>query len=139
MGRYILKRILVSIPVILGMAFLTFLLMRMSPGNFLDTMRMDPQISADTIAHYERIYQLDKPLLFQYFYWLKNLVSLEFGYSFYYNIPVTKVIGGRLFNTFVLSLASFLFTWAIAIALGIWAAFRDISSSTYLAVPSDVS
>ncbi len=122
MIRFVLKRFLISIPMLLAIALLTFVLMRLTPGNFLDSIRMDPSISPETIQHYEKIYQLDKPLIAQYFHWIKNILKLEFGYSFYFNIPVTKIIGSRLWNTFVLSFASFLITWCVALPLGIWAA-----------------
>lgn len=122
MKNYILKRLLIAIPMLFGMAFLTFLLIRLSPGNYLDTMRLDPQFSPQTIAHYEKLYQLDKPLIIQYFVWIKNLLQLEFGFSFYFNVEVTSIIGARLWNTFVLSLAAFLMTWLVAIPLGIWGA-----------------
>ena len=49
---------------------------------------------------------------------------MEFGYSFHYNIPVAKIISGRLLNTFILSFASLLMTWCVAIPLGIWAALN---------------
>ena len=121
MWSFILKRLLLAIPMLLGIALITFILMRLSPGNYLDTIRLDPQISKETIAHYEKLYQLDKPLFFQYLHWIKNLCSGELGYSFYYNVPVAKLIGWRLWNTFILSFASFLFTWLLAIPLGVWA------------------
>ncbi len=124
MFYYILRRILVSIPSLLAMSFLTFLLIQITPGNFFDTLRMDPQISSETIARYERLYHLDQPLGKQYWYWLQNLLRLDFGHSFFYNVPVRDVLGGRLWNTFILSLASLLLTWTVAIPLGIWAALR---------------
>jgi peptide/nickel transport system permease protein len=124
MLRYVLKRLLVMIPMLLGIAFLTFLLMRLTPGNYLDTLRMNPQISKETIDHLEKLYQLDKPLLQQYFQWLINICRGEFGFSFYYNVDVVKIISWRLWNTFILSLSSFLLTWLIAIPLGIWAALN---------------
>lgn len=124
MFNYIIKRFLVAVPMLLGIALFTFILMRMTPGNFLDTIRLNPQISEETIAHYERLYQLDKPPLYQFFYWVRNLAHLEFGYSFHFNIPVARIITGRLLNTFILSLASFLITWCIAIPLGIWASLN---------------
>ncbi|HBR15386.1 MAG TPA: ABC transporter substrate-binding protein [Candidatus Omnitrophica bacterium] len=145
MWGYILKRFLVAIPILLAIAFVTFLLMRFTPGNYLDTMRMDPQYSKATIQHYEELYQLDKPLLQQYLQWIKNILRLEFGYSFYYNVPVVQIIGGRLWNTFVLSCASFLFTWGVALPLGITAALRrnqwldrliQFFSYVWLSVPS---
>ena len=124
MLKYVLKRLLVALPLLLGMALLTFVLMQVSPGNYLDTLRMDPQISEDTLARYEELYQINKPLWYQFIHWLKNLLQGEFGFSFYYNVPVTRIIGDRLFNTFLLSFASFLFTWLIALPLGIWAALH---------------
>ncbi|VAX35388.1 Oligopeptide transport system permease protein OppB (TC 3.A.1.5.1) [hydrothermal vent metagenome] len=124
MIKYILKRFLISIPMLLGIALLTFLLMRATPGNYLDSIRLDPQFSEETIAHYEKLYQFDKPLWQQYIQWVKNLVQGELGYSFHYNVPVTRIIGDRLFNTFILSFASFLLTWSVAIPLGIWAALN---------------
>lgn len=122
MTSYIFKRLLVAIPMLLGIALVTFALMGGTPGSYLDTMRLDPQFSEATIAHYQRIYGLDKPWWVQFLHWVKNIFHLEFGYSFHFNVPVAKIIGGRLFNTFILSLASLLVTWGIAIPLGIWAA-----------------
>ncbi|MBF0483625.1 MAG: ABC transporter permease [Candidatus Omnitrophica bacterium] len=122
MTKYILKRILIAIPLLLVMSMLTFLLMHMTPGNFFDSLRLDPQISKDTIARYEQLYKLDKPWWYQYGYWLKNIGQLQFGYSFFYNIPVTQVLAPRLWNTFILAFSSLLLTWLVAIPLGIWAA-----------------
>ncbi len=122
MTRFIIKRILTSIPMLLGITLLTFVLMRLTPGNFLDSIRLDPQVSAETIEHYQRLYRLDEPLLQQYLHWVKNVCRLEFGYSFHFNVPVAHIIGGRLFNTFLLSLCAFLLTWLVALPLGIWAA-----------------
>ena len=124
MVRFIIQRFLVFIPMLLGITFLAFVLMRITPGNYLDTIRLDPQISQETIERYQKLYELDKPLVFQYWHWLKNVCRLEFGYSFHYNVPVAHIIGGRLFNTFILSLSAFLITWLIALPLGIWAALH---------------
>ena len=124
MGKFIVKRILVAIPMLLGIAFLTFALMGGTPGSYLDSMRLDPQFSKETIARYEQMYGLDKAWWVQFLSWVKNIFRLEFGYSFHFNIPVAKIIGGRLLNTLILSLASFLLTWSIAIPLGIWAALN---------------
>ncbi|MCA9407999.1 MAG: ABC transporter permease [Candidatus Omnitrophica bacterium] len=145
MWVYILKRFLVAIPMILIMALATFLLMGSTPGNYLDTIRMDPQVSEETIGYYQHLYKLDRPLLEQFFYWIKNLLRLEFGYSFHYNVPVTRIISARLLNTFILSFASFVLTWAVAIPLGIWAAVHrnqwidrliQLFSYIFLSLPS---
>ena len=124
MLRYCLRRILISIPLLLAMSLLTFVLMQMTSGNFFDTLKLDPQISAETIARYEKLYHLNEPVLVQFWHWLTSLCRLEFGYSFFYNVPVATLIRARLWNTFILSLSSFLFTWLLAIPLGIWAALH---------------
>jgi peptide/nickel transport system permease protein len=120
--KYIFKRILIAIPLLIAMSLITFLLIQMTPGNFFETMKLNPQISPETIARYESMYKLDRPVLEQYFTWLGNLFRFEFGYSFFYNVPVSRILPQRLWNSFVLSFASMLFTWTVAIPLGIWAA-----------------
>jgi len=132
MIRFVLHRLLLSIPMLLGITLLTFILMRLSPGNFLDTLRLDPQISQETIEHYQKLYQLDQPVFAQYLHWIKNVCRLEFGYSYHFNVPVAHIIGGRLFNTFILALCAFLVTWLIAIPLGIWAAVHRGRLSDHL-------
>ena len=145
MFKYALKRLLIAVPMLIGIALLTFVLMRLTPGNYLDTIRMDPQVSQQTIEHYEKLYQLDQPVVIQFAHWLKNLVKGEFGFSFHYNVPVTRIIGGRLLNTFLLSFAAFLLTWLVALPLGIWAAVNrngwidrviQFSSYVFLSMPS---
>lgn len=121
---YLIKRFLISVFLLLVMSFFTFWLMHATPGNFFDSLKLNPQISAETIAAYENMYHLKDPLLVQYWHWLINVLRGEFGYSFFYNVPVADIIGSRLGNTFILSLASLILTWAVAIPLGIWAALR---------------
>lgn len=124
MWTFIVKRSAIAVVLLLAMSFLTFMLMRLTPGNYLDTLRLDPQVSPETLAHYEKLYHLNDPALLQYGYWLKNLFRGEMGYSFYYNVPVVNIIGGRIWNTGVLSLSALVVTWALAIPLGVWAALR---------------
>ena len=122
MWKFVLKRLLIAFFLMLAMSFMTFMLMRLTPGNYLDTLRLDPQISPETLEKYEQLYHLDASAATQYFYWLKNVLRGDLGYSFYYNVPVAHIIGGRIWNTFVLSFSAFLVTWLLAIPLGVWAA-----------------
>ena len=124
MAKFIIKRILVAIPLLLAMSLMTFAMMQLTPGNFFDSLRLDPTVSEDTLNKYEELYQLDKPVMVQYFHWIKNVLKLDFGHSFFYNVPVSRIIADRLFNTFILSLSSMLLTWMIAIPLGVWAALH---------------
>lgn len=145
MLKFILKRVLISIPLLLGISLMTFALIQLTPGNFFDTLKLDPRVSSDTIAHYEKLYHLDRPLIEQYFSWLKNIFKFDLGYSFYYNCPVGQILKGRLFNTFILSVSALLFTWIIAIPLGMLMAvyrnrfidkFLSFLSFVFLSVPS---
>lgn len=111
-------------PLLLVLPFMTFCLMHLMPGNYFDSLRLNPQISPDTIKKYEALYHLDQPLLAQYFHWLKNILRLDFGYSFAYKQPVLAVLGSRLGNTLLLSGASFVLAWLLAILLGLWAGMK---------------
>jgi len=124
MLKYIIQRLLSTLLLLLAVSFFTFWLMHATPGNFFDSLKLNPQISKDTISRYERLYHLNDPLPVQYGHWLINALHGEWGYSFYYNVPVTHVLGSRLFNTFILSFTSLVLTWSIGIPLGIWAALR---------------
>jgi len=124
MGRFITKRLIYSVPLLLGITFLTFLFIQLAPGDFLDNLRLNPQISRDTLKLYEQKFHLDKPLIIQYLTWFKNLVRGDLGYSFSYKAPVLKVISSRLLNTFILSLSSLILTWIFVIPLGVISALK---------------
>ena len=121
---YLCKRLAAVLPLLLVLPFMTFCLMHLMPGNYFDSLRLNPQISPETIKKYEALYHLDKPLLAQYFHWLENIVHLDFGYSFAYKQPVLKVLGSRLWNTFLLSGVAFAAAWFLAVILGLWAGMR---------------
>ena len=124
MIKKIIQRLLSALLLLIAISFLTFFLMHITPGNFFDSLKLNPQISPETVARYEKLYHLSDPMLVQYGHWIMNVCKGDWGYSFYYNVPVTHVIGSRLLNTFILSLASLILTWGVAIPLGIWAALR---------------
>jgi peptide/nickel transport system permease protein len=124
MLKFLLRRLAQMIPLLLGITLISFVVMQLAPGDFLTQMQQDPRISAAAIEELRRQYGLDRPWYQQNFFWLANAVRLNFGYSLAYHVPVTTLIGERMFNTFVLSLASLIFAWTLAIPLGIIAAVR---------------
>jgi peptide/nickel transport system permease protein len=124
MWQFIFKRLLHMIPLLLGVSLLTFLLMSLAPGDYFTALSQNPQISPATIAKLKAQFHLDKPWYVQYFFWLKNILSGNFGYSMAYKIPATSLIFARLWNTFLLSFFALIIAWCIAIPLGIWAAVR---------------
>jgi len=125
MTAYIIRRFLFLIPLLVIMSFVGFVCINLAPGNYFDILKQNPQISEETIKLYEQQYHLDKNVFIQYYHWFINLFRLDFGYSFAYKRPVITVLKSRLFNTFILSLSAFLFSWLIAIPVGIYCAVNQ--------------
>lgn len=122
MAKYILRRLLQIIPILLAVTVLSFAVMQLAPGNYLDTLRGQPTIRPETIERLTREFGLDQPWYVQYWRWLLNALRGNFGYSFSYKIPIFTLIGQRLYYTFLLSFWSMVVAWAVAIPLGIYAA-----------------
>jgi peptide/nickel transport system permease protein len=127
MWSFVLKRLLHMIPLLLGVSLLTFLLMSLAPGDYFTALLQNPQISHETILKLQAQFHLDRPWYVQYVFWLKSILSGNFGYSMAYHIPATSLIFGRLWNTFLLSFFALIIAWGIAIPLGIWAAVKKDS------------
>ena len=107
------------VPLLFLMSFFTFLFLNLAPGNFLSTLRLNPAYSEETIQMLEKQYHFDKDVVTRYLIWIKDVARLDFGYSFTFKRPVGDIIGSRVMYTLLLSFSSFLFTWLIAIPLGI--------------------
>lgn len=126
MRTYILRRFLQTIPLLLGISLLTFILMQLTPGDFLNTMAQNPAISPETIEAMRHRFGLDQPWWVQYGLYLRNLfLHLDFGESFSRHQPVFAVLREGLGNTLILATASAIITWGLAIPLGVWAAMRQ--------------
>jgi len=122
MVRFILRRLLQIIPLLLGISFISFLIMKLAPGDYLTQMQANPAIRPETIARLRHDFGLDKPFLVQYLYWLRNAMHGDFGYSFAYKQPVFTLIGTYAGNTLLLGLTSLVFSWLVAIPMGVYAA-----------------
>ncbi len=142
---YILRRLIHAIPTILGVTFISFLIIKAAPGDYLAQLKMNPQISPETIERLRKLYGFDEPWLIQYFKWLKSAIFFDLGYSFQYHAPVTQIILERIPNTLLLSISSALLSWLLAVPLGIYAAFKEntfidrfirIFSYTFMSLPS---
>lgn len=127
MLAYIGRRLLHMVPLLLGISLISFIIIQLAPGDFLTQQALNPQVSAERVAQERARFGLDRPVYLQYFIWLSNALRLDFGHSFSYRIPVFRLIGSRLFNTFVLSLSAMAFTWILSIPLGIISAIRQYS------------
>ena len=120
--RYFAARLMQTLFLLVGVSFLTFLFSAIAPGNYLDEMRLNPQISPATLASLRAQYQLDQPLPVRYARWLMSLARGELGYSFAYNTPVAPLLWARARNTLLLTVTATLLAWALALPLGIWSA-----------------
>jgi peptide/nickel transport system permease protein len=123
MRTFLIRRMLAAIPLIIFVTFFTKAMLVLSPGNFLDELRLKPNISRDYLERMEQKYHLDSKNIFErYWYWLKPAVRGDLGDSFVKpTVPVTTLIGYRLLNTLMLTGAALLFSWVLAIPLGVLA------------------
>jgi peptide/nickel transport system permease protein len=121
-GQYVVKRLLLTIPVIVGVSILTFVFLRILPGDVLDVMYANSPLSEQDIAHIRHQLGMDQPLPVQYWNWVSGLARLEAGNSLWTRRPVLKEIADRLPITLELALLAFVIQLAIAIPLGTIAA-----------------
>lgn len=127
MVSFILRRLLVAIPLLLAIALLVFMLMYLAPGDFLSAARANPEVSDELIQQLEEEFGLDRPWYIQYGLWLGNILRGDLGYSWTYKVPVTDLLASRIPATLTLSFTSLLFGWGIAIPLGVLAAIHKDS------------
>jgi len=125
--KYIVRRLIIMIPELFVISFMVFMIMWAAPGDFLDQYRMDPSVSPEFLEALEKELGLDKPPIVQYGIWLKNVLTGNFGYSFYYRRPVSDLIWSRVFATVILSLSSFFFSWILGIIAGVFSALKKYS------------
>ncbi|MGM0413662.1 MAG: ABC transporter permease [Bacillota bacterium] len=122
MKTYIIRRILYAIPLLLAISLFSFLIMQLSPGNYLDQLRMNPDISTQVLNTMEEDFGLDRSVPEQYALWLGQVLRGNLGRSFAYRVPVTQVIGSRIKNTLILSFAAMVLAWGASIPIGIYSA-----------------
>lgn len=118
MIRQILLRILATIPVVVIVALLIFLMLRLSPGDPAVIMAGDSATPAEIAAIRAQL-GLDQPLLASFFKWLGGVIQGDLGTSLFASIPVTELIGQRLEPTLMLTICATLFSVLFAIPLGI--------------------
>jgi len=83
MIRYAFSRLLWMLPLLLGISLLSFLMIKLAPGDVTATeTAFNPRVSQEVILRLKQEYHLDKPVLVQYWYWLERMVRLDFGHSF---------------------------------------------------------
>ena len=125
---YILKRLLQAALTLLLASALCFAIVELAPGDYLDTLKENPQITPERIAELNAQFGLDKPPVIQYFSWLWRVITrFDFGESFVYFRSVSSLLLERIPATLLLAVTSILVTWTIAIPLGILSAVKQDS------------
>lgn len=131
MTAYILRRLIVMVPVLWAIATITFFLMHAVPGGPFDREKSLPPA---TIAALEKKYHLDGSLMQQYGHFMQNLAKGDLGLSFRQDRPVTDVIGTGLPTTVQLGLCAFGFALLLGLTLGVISGVRQNSAIDYVAV-----
>ncbi len=141
MLKYTLRRILIMIPTLVVISFVTFVIIQLPPGDFLSNQIAELQSQGDKAAlekveFLRKEYGLDKPFVEQYAVWVgvwptdrgfSGLLQGDLGWSFEYDLPVKEVVGDRLLLSFILNFSVILFTWAVAFPIGVYAATNQYS------------
>jgi ABC-type dipeptide/oligopeptide/nickel transport system permease component len=123
---YLLRRVIGTIPVIVLISLLVFLLIHAAPGDPADLLLSD-QASPEDIADARHRWGLDQPIYVQYFRFLLNMLQGDFGTSFRYSDPVITLIGERLPATIELAVVSMLIAIVLGVPLGVWAGAKPNS------------
>ena len=133
---YLVNRILIMIPTLIAISILIFIIINLPPGDYFSTYIAELQSSGEKanlakIAFLKSQYGFDLPLWQQYLYWVGGLLRGDMGYSFLYDMPVNKVVGDRLTLTFIVSLATIIFTYVVAFPIGVYSATHQYSLADY--------
>ncbi len=137
MLTFIVRRLLYMIPTLLIISIISFILIQLPPGDYLTSYIAQLSQSGDAVdealvAALRKQYGLDQPMYMQYFKWITGILRGDFGYSFEWNQPVSGLIGERLMLTMVVSISSLLFSWMVALPIGIYSAVRQYSVFDYI-------
>ncbi|MBE6011124.1 MAG: ABC transporter permease [Lachnospiraceae bacterium] len=131
MFQYIVRRILISMPVLLGVTIICFLIINLAPGDPVDMM-MDPNTPKEIQEATREKLGLNQPIYIRYFQWLMNLKDGNFGYSYKTYQPVKDMIAQRILPTIQLMGVSLLAGLMIALPLGVLSAVKQYSWIDYI-------
>jgi peptide/nickel transport system permease protein len=135
MGRYIARRLLQTIPTLLVISVLSFLMMHLAPGDptamYMDPTRPKPS-NPEALQRLRHQLGLDEPIYVQYWKWLSNTARGNWGYSFINKQPVLRNITDRLPNTVLLSAVAMLIVLVTSIPIGVFSAMRQYSGFDYV-------
>jgi len=138
MVEFIIRRILMLIPLLLVISIVSFIIIQLPPGDWVSTYITNLKLSGIDVSEDEairliKLYGLDKPQYQQYLIWIKNMVLHgKLGRSFQWNRPVTEILAERVPLTMLISLLTIIFSWAVAVPIGIYSATHQYSFFDYM-------
>ncbi|MFV0520646.1 MAG: ABC transporter permease [Lachnospirales bacterium] len=127
MGKYLLKRILHLIPVLIIVSIVMFGITKLMPGDPVTAIIGEAEVTPQKVEQIRALYGLDKSYPEQYAMWIERSIKGDFGDSVQYRQPVTEVMGNRIMNSFILNITAIVIALAIAIPLGITTAVKKYS------------
>lgn len=131
MRAYIIKRLLLLIPTLIGITLITFFVVQLAPGNPVSRKLQVGEgvkaeaITQDIVQQTKKLYGLDKPIYIRYWIWVKQIATLDFGRSYKDHRPVIDKIAERLPITLALNIISIFLVYTISIPLGVYSAVRQ--------------
>ncbi|KAA3630186.1 MAG: ABC transporter permease [Proteobacteria bacterium] len=136
MLSYVVRRLLLMIPTLIAISIIVFVIIQLPPGDYLESHIAELRSQGESvdqrrIEFLRQEYGLDKPMYQQYLVWVTGLLHGDLGYSFEYELPVSDVVGDRMFLTVMVSLVTILFTWAVAFPIGVYSATHQYSWGDY--------
>ena len=139
MLSFMIRRFLLGASTLVGLSVIVFIIVQLPEGDYLDVYKDllaeqtgdENSVSPKEIEALRKFWGLDQPLYIQYGKWFWNLVRLDFGWSLEQHRPVIDVIGERLPLTVVLAVTTVIFTWLLAIPIGVYSAVRQHSVGDY--------
>src|SRR5437667_7808703 len=137
MLTYLARRLLLALFTVWAISVLSFVIIQLPPGDFVDSYiaslsSMGGGISQEQADAMRVAYGADQPMHIQYLRWMGQVLQGNYGISLEFQRPVQEVIGDRLALTMVVSIVALLFTWALALPIGIYSAVRQYSLADYL-------
>lgn len=138
MIRFISQRLISALLTCFVISVVSFVIIQLPPGDYVTSYIAEMQasggnVTAEEAASLRATYGLDDPIFIQYLRWIQQILSGNFGMSMEWRLPIGEVIGDRILLTIVVSAASILLTWGIALPIGIYSAVKQYSIGDYLA------
>lgn len=137
MIEFVIRRILWTIPILFLVSLLAFAIIQAPPGDFVTALSASLAERGEEVdmAQLEALrarFGLDKPFYVQYWKWISGVLVGDFGVSFEWRQPVSQLIGERLGLSFILAISTVLFTWALALPIGVYSAVKKYTIGDYI-------